>query len=236
MTELKQKRDELARVAQFLAPKNRDFASSLVEFFDSKKSWSEKQLYWVDTLVSRGQDAEPKDTQQPLELNAPVPQAVQNLIRISELFKSALNLGLKYPKIRLEAEDGQKVVLRYAGPTSHNPGQINITSPEPYGAGRQYFGKILLNGQFVRNSAATPAVLKLINALATDPIGMAKLYGLKTSTCCFCALPLTTSESVTMGYGPICAQRYGLPWGETVETTYTCLTLEKENEPAIQKG
>ena len=34
-------------------------------------------------------------------------------------------------------------------------------------------------------------------------------------TCCFCMADLSTPESVTAGYGPQCAAKLGLPWGDT---------------------
>jgi hypothetical protein len=40
--------------------------------------------------------------------------------------------------------------------------------------------------------------------------------GTEAGACCFCATPLTADgpgESVHRGYGPVCAGRYGLPWG-----------------------
>lgn len=36
-----------------------------------------------------------------------------------------------------------------------------------------------------------------------------KLYGI----CCFCSRTLTDERSIGVGYGPRCAERYGLPWG-----------------------
>lgn len=234
MSELKNKRDALAESAQFLSTRDRAFANDLISFFDSRKSWSEKQQYWVDTLTQRGLDNKPRGEQQPLQFLNPnlppaAPEPVQNLARISQLFQKARDQGLKYPKIRLEAEDGTKVVLRFSGGQFGKPSYIGITDNASYHEGRRYFGRIDLDGRFTKAWQATPEVLKLINQLAEDPVGLAKLYGLKTSTCCFCARPLETSESVTMGYGPICAEKFGLPWGQTKESTYTCLTLEKEN-------
>lgn len=38
-------------------------------------------------------------------------------------------------------------------------------------------------------------------------------YAHESGNCCFCNRLLTTTESVSMGYGPHCAKRYGLPWG-----------------------
>jgi hypothetical protein len=41
----------------------------------------------------------------------------------------------------------------------------------------------------------------------------AAAFGHETGVCCFCSRGLTDERSVTVGYGPICAERYGLPWG-----------------------
>ena len=38
--------------------------------------------------------------------------------------------------------------------------------------------------------------------------------------CCFCHKELTTKESLAVGYGPLCAEKLGLPWGETAERVY----------------
>lgn len=38
--------------------------------------------------------------------------------------------------------------------------------------------------------------------------------GRETCNCSFCGLHLTNPQSVVVGYGPICADNWGLPWGE----------------------
>jgi hypothetical protein len=38
--------------------------------------------------------------------------------------------------------------------------------------------------------------------------------GHATSTCSFCQRLLSDERSLAMGYGPICAQNFGLPWGD----------------------
>lgn len=42
----------------------------------------------------------------------------------------------------------------------------------------------------------------------------AKAFGDSTHHCVFCYRSLTTKESKAVGYGPVCADNYGLPWGE----------------------
>lgn len=40
-----------------------------------------------------------------------------------------------------------------------------------------------------------------------------KAFGEAYSCCVFCSRDLDTPESVTAGYGPVCARKYDLPWG-----------------------
>jgi hypothetical protein len=58
-----------------------------------------------------------------------------------------------------------------------------------------------------------PAVTAALASLAADPAAACSAYGHLTGACCFCRLPLTDARSVAVGYGPICAGNFGLPWG-----------------------
>ena len=42
----------------------------------------------------------------------------------------------------------------------------------------------------------------------------ASAFGGLTGTCVFCSRRLTDERSIAVGYGPVCAEREGLPWGE----------------------
>ena len=52
-----------------------------------------------------------------------------------------------------------------------------------------------------------------MDVLAQRCIDNAKEYGQRTGKCMFCRRELTTTASTTVGYGPICAERNHLPWG-----------------------
>ena len=52
--------------------------------------------------------------------------------------------------------------------------------------------------------------------ILADPAAAGVSHGLRTGSCAFCGLELTTPESVGNGYGPVCAEKYGLPWAGTV--------------------
>ena len=63
----------------------------------------------------------------------------------------------------------------------------------------------------------TDSVRALIVAFAANPAAVGAAYGKRTGQCCFCCRHLETRESVAVGYGPICAEKFGLPWGEVGE-------------------
>lgn len=44
----------------------------------------------------------------------------------------------------------------------------------------------------------------------------AHAFGKMVGRCCFCSLPIDTPESVSAGYGPVCATNKGLPWGAVI--------------------
>jgi hypothetical protein len=44
----------------------------------------------------------------------------------------------------------------------------------------------------------------------------AAAFGRLTGQCVFCARELTDQRSIDVGYGPVCAGKNGLPWGELV--------------------
>ena len=131
---------------------------------------------------------------------------------VFHLFEQAISHKLKYPKIRLQTESGQIVILKRAGDKSKYTGQIQITDEKPFGS-NLYFGRISLDGELFPTSSATPEVISLLQSLSVDPVFVASNYGRLTGRCCFCDLPLTDKRSTAEGYGPVCADHFGLPWG-----------------------
>jgi hypothetical protein len=215
---------ELKAGLSYLPARDQEFAKSLIQSFN-QYGLSEKQGYWVVKLLERIDEAKAP----PAPIAAPAAPTTVALdpgfAKIIELFNRAVTAGLKSPKIRLETSTGRKVILRRAGSTSKYAGQITVTDNGTSFETRTYFGRITLEGQYFPSNEQAD-VTQLLKDMATDPVKMAALYGFKTSNCCFCGLHLKTSESVTMGYGPICAEKFGMPWGQHVETTYTKITLE----------
>ena len=147
------------------------------------------------------------------ELNAPT-----NIGSFEEVIALMQRAGakLRYPKIRLQTETGQPVVLSIAGAKSKAPGTVNVTDGGSFEDGT-WFGRVAPDGKWSpsgRVSVATQSsVTTLLAALAQDAAGTAAKYGRLTGQCCFCALPLKDARSTAVGYGQTCAKNYGLPWG-----------------------
>jgi len=101
-----------------------------------------------------------------------------------------------------------------------NPGRIHISNGKSYDdPGKIYHGFIDLDGGFFPRTEDKD-VHDLLGTFDSDPAATASAYGRRTGRCCFCGRELTDGRSVAVGYGPICAPRYGLPWGDiTISST-----------------
>ena len=179
-----------------LSGRDLDFANSLLASAD--RGWSAKQEYWANRLVDKA--------------NRPAPESVKvDVSGILALLDGAA-ARLKRPKVRLVTDAGQKVVLSVAGPASRYSGSIMITDGGPFGS-NVYFGRIDRDGSLVSAGAMTDEVKNLLFKFAADPAGVGALIGKRIGSCCFCARQLDTKESLAVGYGPVCADKYSLPWG-----------------------
>jgi hypothetical protein len=144
------------------------------------------------------------------------PASIGDVAGIVALMAGATERGLKRPKIRLRTETDVDLVLTIAGPSSREPGSVLVLGAGPY-TDRPYYGRISLTSAFTPSRSTTPEnsgpIVAMLQALATDPAGMAAAYGGLTKTCCFCGIGLWQPGLIVFGYGPICAKRFGLPWG-----------------------
>lgn len=161
---------------------------------------SAKVWYWVWKLAEDKKNPSPR--RESVDLG--------DFARIVQLLVTAA-AHMKYPKIRLSVGD-QPVVLSLAGQRSKRPGTINVTDGGRYGENK-WFGRIEKDGSLSPGRELTEPVTDLLKAFANDPEGIASAYGKLTGNCCFCARELTDKRSTDVGYGPICADHYGLAWG-----------------------
>lgn len=174
------------------------FAASLLNQFNRRGSLSQKQWFWVNKLTTESAPAS-TDT---------------SLAPLADLVTRA-SANLKYPKIHLRPEPSTPIRLSRAGSRARFPGSVNVTNGAPYGdPDSRFYGRILTDGTFQAGRDLTPAVRAALTALADDPVSAASEHGHRTGACCFCNRELTDPRSVHVGYGPVCADHYGLPHGE----------------------
>jgi hypothetical protein len=139
---------------------------------------------------------------------APSPPAVVvNLRPIYEFLVGAQARGLQWPKARFLAPDGkQELRLTLAGTRSKVPGSIQVYLADAW------IGRVEPpEGRVVGSLASNRAVLDLLVRIASNPAEAAQAYGALMGRCSFCGLALTDEGSVDVGYGPVCAKKWGLP-------------------------
>lgn len=150
---------------------------------------------------------------------------------ILELF-SRTEGKLKKPSIILLTKDGDKDVevrLYKAGSFSKYQGDIQVVGTNSQG---EYYGRISADSGIYNPSRQTQptGLVDTLMAFAADPATVASEFGRKTGLCSFCYRPLKDARSTEVGYGKICASRYGLAWGTTVKTKKS--KIECSAEPA----
>lgn len=205
--------EELRQAVSKLNAGDQAFANSIIKQSDDRGSISDRQFRWVNILLRR---AAGDESAKPL---APTVK------RIFNLFSTAKSRGLKFPKIRLSV-DNHAVVLNQAGEKSKYKGQVQITDGGRFGSNR-YFGRIDEAGVLHDGQDMIPSVRAMLVSLSADPEKAAAAHGHLTGECCFCGLGLTDGRSIAVGYGPVCAEKFGLAWGaEKAATEVTAAMRE----------
>lgn len=169
-----------------------------------QKAYAQKLIEWAQ---------QPATTQ---TLNATVsPVATASIMR---LFNTARAAGLRKPKITVTI-NGVKLIISLASITGRHPGNLYVTNYQ-----RSYLGRIQEDGVFLPSAECPRTAIDAVRAFGDDPIRHAAAYGQRTSNCCFCRLTLTDGRSLAMGYGPVCASNWGLPWGDQRVSTSATVT------------
>lgn len=165
-----------------------DFAFSLDKQLLRTGTLSEKQVAAVTGILSRQSAAAATATA----------VEVGNVTKMQEAFASAIESGLKRPKMRLSG-----FVLKLAPATGRNKGAIYVTAAD------EYMGKIA-DGTFTPSRDCDAAKQAEIVALCADPLAAAVAYGQQTGQCACCGRELTDPESVALGVGPVCREKWGI--------------------------
>lgn len=168
---------------------------------------SPKQTAWLHFIASNVNAVKQPVARKPLDL-APVVQ----------LMATALAAGKRFPRIRLAAKDGTPVVITAGRCDGVQIGDLKVTDGGRYPTNR-FFGRVSNDGKFWPTGKLTAEqlfpVVEVLDALAADPVKVTGQHGVATGQCCYCGTALSTAESRSVGYGPICASKFGLPWGDT---------------------
>lgn len=209
---------------------DKNFALSLYDGYTKYNGWSDKQAFWAQKMVDKGTkgivvgmdlSSVPKDVKETIVLGVPVMQAAVKSVEvvadsssmnaIHALFTKA-GVHLKKPSIKLSTTKGKSLVLK----PGKFAGTINVASSTSYP--NKYYGKITAEGAyspaFQLSQDTVADIVETLMAFAAAPDVIAAKYGKLHGKCCFCSKGLTDAKSTSVGYGPICAQHYGLPWGE----------------------
>lgn len=179
--------------------RDQNFAQSLLNQATIRQL-SDKQMYWVGVLADR---TIPQQTTE-----------VASHLQVKEIFALLeRNNQAKRPKLRVLIGK-EELQLSRAGATARFPGSLNIVEVQ----GRGWLGRIHLDGKFepsrLVNETRAKEIGEALKEFASNPEEVARAYGKQTGHCCFCAKHLEDERSLIMGYGPVCAANWKLPWGE----------------------
>ena len=119
-----------------------------------------------------------------------IPNIKNGTIRLSLASSGSSNAGCAY--VKYTSNEGEEI---YIGKIHPNRGAIECPASVSYDLAYH--------------------VRKTLHEItdADSLVKAAKKYAFATSSCSFCSIALTDKRSVAVGYGPICASNYGLPWG-----------------------
>lgn len=204
----------------WLNSNNSDFAASLLDQVKKKGDLSPAQLQAVYQSIAREEDWAKQREQ----------KATQTQIDMTDLlnrFALALKAGIKRPKVNTG-----DLLFSLAPAHSHNAGCVYVKGEKDAYGDRPYLGKITPEGKFFAGRGVEDEVKQRIAEVGSDVVGSAKAHGAQHGNCCFCGSPLSTDASVSNGYGPICADRYGLPWVVREEFIEAKAALQQANEEA----
>lgn len=181
-----------------LSANDRRFALSLLSAFD-RGIVTPKQREWIDILAKRLSDS-----------------AATVLPNILKLVETANARGVEKIGIRLQnshltySPQRRTIYVKDVSRTF-----VSKTDGKTY---RVIHATIDENGTFhasrFGDATLLPKIREELTAFDENPHKASSVRGHATGRCCYCGRRLDNAESVRVGYGPICAERYMLPWGE----------------------
>jgi hypothetical protein len=177
---------------------NHMFLRSLYNTWSKTKKLSDKQAHYAYIYWKQMKNEVYKNT---VGDKAVISWEVKPLLA---LFDTAA-ASMEFPKISIKTTDNEYIIYRRK---LKNPGNLLVKKD----------GVAVLEidretGLFSWQDVTNETALRLKELLDKEDIvkSLAK-YGKKHGNCCFCGKSLTNAISIHHGYGPICADHWGLPW------------------------
>lgn len=193
--------EALNAASLLLTGRDREFADSLLTQWRQGREWSAKQAYWAGVLAERP--------------NLPAAEkVVGDMQPILVTFETAAK-HLKRPGFRFALNTTTALRIALAGSGSRNAGDFYVTGDARSEFDeRPYFGRLDRKGEFhpAKDGRPPADIRAALVRFASDPVGQAREYARLFGRCCFCNRELTDERSTNVGYGPDCAEHYGLPW------------------------
>jgi hypothetical protein len=165
-------------------------AASLFEQHNAGRIWSEKQIQAVQLMIERMEIRRAERNQAAMQVD---------LSPIAKLFETAKSSGYKRPVFRAEG-----LSISLAPDTGNNAGALYVKTESG-----DYIGKVV-NAQFYGTSASTDEHRAALNVIASNPREAAIRYGRQTGRCACCGRLLSNKQSIELGIGPICANKWSL--------------------------
>jgi hypothetical protein len=167
------------------------------------------RVYWVANVkgVTHPQSA----TCDMIKATRPAPKPTGVTINGSLIVKfltAARERGKAFPNVTFLTDNGASLNMYLAGAASKYPGAVQVK------LNGEWIGRIETSGSVAGKLAYNAGLLALINDIAADPVKAAQIYARNTDHCSFCGKKLTddrSGSSVEVGYGPVCAEKFGLP-------------------------
>jgi len=201
---------DLIDVKDKLTTRDQTFASSLIDQFLATKALSARQWEWVGILGDRVKGAEP----------------IYGDFKAIEVMLMLAADNIQTPKIRLMTNwrdpdaDHRFVQLTFSKNRETGKREILVHIDGWAGHGYRKFAGWINENHLMpwRADRMTDDVKNLIQDFSMDPARVARACAGLLGACSYCGQRLTDDTSKAMGYGPVCAKHYGLPWGAAAVT------------------
>lgn len=171
-----------------------DFAHDLLDRYRAKGELTDNQLAAIYRTMEKCV-ARNAERQQRQEANAIESEGLTSLLKG---FADAKANGLKRPSLRIG-----DLKFTVAPDTGRNAGHLYVKE------GDQYLGKVTPEGKFLPVREATEAHREAVAAIGANPLAEAQMHGKETGQCSCCGRELTNPESIELGIGPICRDKWG---------------------------